>query len=155
MVVGFLVGAGEVLRMSHWDLNTSMREVALPIFLFGAGLGSVFPTITALGIGQVRRERIGFASALFSMMINIGAATGIAAITNYLTARHQFHQAEMARTLAGANHIMMTGVIKSQAWLLAYNDVYRAIAILILLLAPWSMLFKANTSGGSAESIIE
>ena len=32
--------------------------------------------------------------------------------------------------------------LESQAWLLAYNDVYRVTAILLILLAPWAFLLK-------------
>jgi hypothetical protein len=32
--------------------------------------------------------------------------------------------------------------LKSQAWLLAYNDVYRVTAVLLLLLSPWALLLK-------------
>jgi hypothetical protein len=40
---------------------------------------------------------------------------------------------------------MVYGMIQSQAWLLAYNDVYRVLAIITLLLAPWCMLLKRPT----------
>jgi MFS family permease len=114
--------------------------VLLPIFFFGLGLGAIFPIVTALGIGQISRERMGFAASLFSVMINTGAAAGIAVATNLLTSRHQHHEAQILATLSASNHL--TGILQSQAWLLAYNDVYRVTAVLLLLLAPWSLLLK-------------
>jgi MFS transporter, DHA2 family, multidrug resistance protein len=149
---GFLVGAYEAYRMSQWTIGVHESEVLLPIFLFGLGLGAIFPVVTALGIGQISRERMGFAASLFSVMINTGAAAGIAVATNLLTSRHRRHEAQLLATLSASNHLIST--LKSQAWLLAYNDVYRVTAVLLLLLAPWALLLKrvqvdSNTAIGS------
>src|ERR1700730_16249805 len=95
VAAGFIVAAYEVWQMSRWSLDVSMHAVLVSIFLFGMGLGAAFPTITAMGIGQIRRERMGFAASLFGMMVSAGAATGIAVVTNELTARHQLHQASL------------------------------------------------------------
>lgn len=152
---GFVLAAYEVWRMSHWGLAVSMNGVLWPIFLFGFGLGAVFPTVTAVGLGQIRRERMGFASSLFSMMVNVGAATGIAASTNLLAARHSFHLAHLpAPPVSGAANHPAAAAAASQAWLLAYNDVYLALAMVVLFLAPWCMLLK-STSIGVAEAVAE
>jgi len=87
-----------------------------------------------------------FASSLFSMMINTGAAAGIAIATSLLTLGHWRYLA------LPPNHL--TSNLKSQAWLFAYNDVYRATAVLLLLLAPWVFLLRrapapANAAIGS------
>ena len=153
---GFVLAAYEVWRMSHWGLAVSMSGVLLPIFLFGLGLGSVFPTVTAVGLGQIRRERMGFASSLFSMMVNLGAATGIAASTNLLAARRRFHLAHLlaAPVCSTANHLVVASAA-SQAWLFAYNDVYRVLAIVVLFLAPWCMLLKRTSAGVADEAVME
>ncbi len=153
---GFVLAAYEVWRMSHWGLTVSMSGVLLPIFLFGLGLGSVFPTVTAVGLGQIRRERMGFASSLFSMMVNLGAATGIAASTNLLAARRRFHLAHLlaAPVSSTANHLVVASAA-SQAWLFAYNDVYRVLAIVVLFLAPWCMLLKRTSAGVADEAVME
>jgi hypothetical protein len=95
---------------------------------------------------------MGFASSLFSVMINTGAAAGIAIATNLLTSRHRVHEAQLAAALSSPNHLARN--LESQAWLFAYNDVYRVTAILLLLLAPWAFLLKrarvdANAAIGS------
>lgn len=46
------------------------------------------------------------------------------------------------------------GMLGSQAWLLAYNDVYRVLAVLVLFLAPWCMLLK-GTSDGETQALAE
>ena len=137
---GFLVGAYQAYRMSQWTVGVHESQILLPIFLFGVGLGAIFPIVTALGIGQINRERMGFASSLFSVMINTGAAAGIAVATNLLTSGHARHEAQIVATLSGPNQL--TSAMQSQAWLLAYNDVYRVTAIMLLLLTPWALFLR-------------
>ena len=43
---------------------------------------------------------------------------------------------------------MVYGMIQSQAWLLAYNDAYRLLAVCALLCAPFCLLL--NRAGGGA-----
>jgi DHA2 family multidrug resistance protein len=144
---GFVAGAYEAYRMSQWTIGVHESEVLLPIFLFGLGLGAIFPIVTALGIGQISRERMGFAASLFSVMINTGAAAGIAVATNLLTSRHRYHEGQLLATMSTSRHL--ANALQSEAWLLAYNDVYRVTAILLLLLAPWALLLKRAPVGGN------
>ncbi len=153
---GFILAGWEIWQMAHWNLDASTRQVLVPIFLFGLGLGGVFPTITALGLGEIARERMGFATSLFGMIINSGAATGIAIVSNALTARHAFHQAQLAVNCAFLEGCEKAGLIyammlksvpfhdnsSGQAWLLAYHDVYRVLAVIVASLAPWCLLLK-------------
>jgi DHA2 family multidrug resistance protein len=168
---GFVLAAWEIWHMAHWSLDATERQVLMPIFLFGLGLGAVFPTITALGLGQIRRERMGFATSLFGMIINSGAATGIAIVSNALTSRHGFHQAQLTAYAAFFDAYDKAGVIPAsalsgplplqhsidaQAWLLAYHDTYKVLALLAVLLAPWCLLLKsANGVQTAAEGIFE
>ena len=177
--LGFILAAYEIWLMSQWNLEVSMQAVLWPILLFGLGLGAVFPTVTAAGLGTIPRERMGFASSLFTMMVNTGAAVGIASVSNIIASRQQVHQSYLvqhfsvfeawklskaAPMMPGSPtfhfmHEMVTGqkqglgkvygMIQSQAWLLAYNDAYRLLAVCALLCAPWPLLLRRASSVGS------
>jgi hypothetical protein len=56
--------------------------------------------------------------------------------------------------VSGAANHLVGATVASQAWLLAYNDVYRVLAIVVLFLAPWCMLLK-RTSAVAAEAVPE
>ena len=90
------------------------------------------------------------------MMVNLGAATGIAASTNLLAARRRFHLAHLlaAPVSSTANHLVVASAA-SQAWLFAYNDVYRVLAIVVLFLAPWCMLLERTSAGVADEAVME
>jgi len=182
--LGFLLAGYEIWQMSEWNLEVSMEAVLWPILLFGLGLGAVFPTVTAAGLGVIPRERMGFASSLFTMMVNTGAAVGIASVSNVITSRQQVHQtylvqhfsvfeawkfSKMPPIMPGTPtfhfmHQMVTGqkqglgmvygTIQSQAWLLAYNDAYRLLAVCALLCAPWCLLLR-RAGGGKASVVVE
>jgi len=178
--IGFVLAAYEIWQMSEWNLEVSMRAVLWPILLFGLGLGAVFPTVTAAGLGEIPRERMGFASSLFTMMVNTGAAIGIASVSNMITSRQQVHQAYLVQhfsifeawklsnlpaLMPGSPsfhlmHQLITGerqgfgtvyhLIQAQAWLLAYNDAYRMLAVIAFLCAPWCMLLRRPRVDGPA-----
>ena len=156
-----------IWKMSDWNLQVSMTSVLWPIIMLGLGLGSFFPTVTAAGLNEIPPERMGFATSLFAMMTNAGAAIGIASVSNILTSREQVHQTYLVQhfsvfdewkmstmpprmpgppppdfvhspILAQRRHLgAVYATIQSQAWLLAYNDVYRILAILAFALVPW------------------
>jgi len=181
---GFMLAAYEIWQMSQWNLEVSMRAVLWPILLFGLGLGAVFPTVTAAGLGEIPPERMGFASSLFSMMVNTGAAVGIASVSNMVTSREQVHQSYlvqhfsvfdawrvsgmpssmpgsprfhfMAQIVTGQKQGlgMVYGMIQAQSWLLAYNDVYRLLAIVALFCAPWCFLLR-RARGGKGAVVVE
>jgi DHA2 family multidrug resistance protein len=170
MSCGFLLAAWEIWHMAHWGIDATEREVLLPIFLFGLGLGAVFPTITALGLGQIRRERMGFATSLFGMIINSGAATGIAIVSNALTSRHSFHQTQIATYSAFLDACEKAGIMPgptlagwlplqrsfdAQAWLLAYHDMYKLLALIVVLLAPWCLLLRTANAQNTREGVFE
>jgi len=88
--------------------------------------------------------------------VNVGAATGIAASTTLLAARSRFHLAHLLATpVSGATIHPVAAAATSQAWLLAYNDVYRVLAIIVLFLAPWCMLLKRTSAEVAAEVLVE
>ena len=167
---GFLVAGWQIWHMAHWGLDATESQVLLPIFLFGLGLGAAFPTITALGLGQIKRERMGYATSLFGMIINTGAATGIAIVSNVLISRHRFHQAQLTTYFSFLDTCERAGItptslfvesprmqhsIGAQAWLLAYHDMYKILAFLVVLLAPWCLLLKSGNGGQSTGASFE
>jgi MFS transporter, DHA2 family, multidrug resistance protein len=121
---------------------------------------------------------MGFASSLFNMMRNTGAAVGIAYMTNVLISQQQIHQStlvehfsifdawrvsNMTPRQAGApsfNYLpqiltgqkqglgMIYGVIQEQAAMLSFNDIYRMLAVAMVVLIPSFMLLQRNRAAG-------
>ena len=47
---------------------------------------------------------------------------------------------------------VLYGMIQSQAWLLAYNDVYRLMAMVLVFIAPWCLLLPRSGRGGGGSA---
>ena len=175
--VGFVLASYATWQMSGWNLEVSMASILWPVLLFGCGsLG--WPTLSAAAVSCVPRERMGYAASLYNMMRNTGAAVGISLVSNLLTARQQVHQTYLVQhfsvfdawkmssrmpTVPGGVHMnmipsltaghqqglgMVYSTIQAQATLLAYNDVYRVLAIAMAALIPWFVFFKRPEAGG-------
>jgi succinate dehydrogenase hydrophobic anchor subunit len=49
----------------------------------------------------------------------------------------------------------LSAALNSQAWLLAYNDVYRVTAVMLLLLVPWALFLKRKQVDADAAIVME
>jgi DHA2 family multidrug resistance protein len=172
--LGMLLLAVSLYWMSRWTLDVSIAEVRWPMILSGLGSGLIFPVMSAAALACVERERMGYASSLYNMMRNTGSAVGISLVTNMLSSREQIHQSyltqhfttfdawrldQMAPRMPGAPHFnLMHGLdthqlmgfamvyqsVQQQASLLAYNDIYRILAMTAACFIPAFLLLKRS-----------
>jgi DHA2 family multidrug resistance protein len=174
--LGFAILAYSVWMMAHWTLDVSMEEVQLPIFISGMGGGFIFPLLSAATLACVSHERMGYAASLYNMMRNTGSAIGISLVTNLLNSNAQTHQSLLVEhfkaydawrldhlpAMPGAPHLnLMNGLtthhlqgfeviyreIQRQATLMAYNDIYRMLAVLSAIFIPAFLILQRPASG--------
>ncbi|HTY54394.1 MAG TPA: DHA2 family efflux MFS transporter permease subunit [Candidatus Binataceae bacterium] len=179
IALGFCLMGFGMWEMSKWTLDVSMWAVCWPTVPFGMGSGLIFPTLSAKSLASVARERMGYASSLFNMMRNTGSALGISIVINLLTRREQIHQAylvqhfsvfeswklaQLAPRVPGAPTFRAMGqsgggqslaevyhLIQAQAAILSFNDIYRMLAMLVVVLVPVTFLLgKAQGQAGAA-----
>ena len=159
--VGFVTIAFANRRMAHWGLHTSAHALTWPIFLSGVGAGMVFPNLSALSLSFVQRERMGYATGLFNMMRNMGSAFGVSAATNLLLSRrHAHYQSLLAAAAlsqaAPAQRSTLLAGIRNRADLLAFHNVYQALALVALLLfVPALWLTRAVAADGRRAAAAE
>ena len=182
---GFSLLAFALWQMSQWTLSVSMSNEFFPMVVSGVATGLIFPTMSAATLSRVERERMGYAASLYNMMRNMGAAVGISMVTNLLNSQEQIHQSYLTQHFtifdawkidnAGSHmpgstrlnlmHGLMThqaqglgmvyGAIQQQASLLAYNDIYRLLAMMSAVFFPTFLLVrKHQTSSGAPTSLI-
>jgi MFS transporter, DHA2 family, multidrug resistance protein len=177
--VAFIAMGVSTWLMSHWTLGVGPWQVIGPVMLNGVGGGLLGPQLSAISLTTVPRERMGYASSLFNMMRNTGAAVGISILTSMLVAKEQVHQARLVEHfsifeawrlseaprrlpgspafhfLQGGGHqqslAMVYGLIQSQAAILAFNDIYRMLSILAVFVLPiYLVVRKAPMSTASS-----
>ena len=170
--LGFVLMAFSLWTMGHWNLQVSTWAVVWPSTVMGFAMGMIFPTLSAATLSYVPRERMGYASSLYSMMRTVGAAVGIAYLTNVLVSHQQTHQARLVEHFTAFDAWRMSqtappmpgalqfyylpeivtgqkqgiagiyGMIQAQAAMLSYNDIYRTLAFFMMFLVPAFLLLR-------------
>jgi DHA2 family multidrug resistance protein len=181
--VAFAIIALALWRMSGWNLDVSITRVMFDSFVLGAGLGLSFPILSAAALSSIRRENMGYAASLYNMTRNTGAAVGIAYLTNMLLTHQQIHQSYLVQHFSvfdawrmsnapsyvpgsPAFHFaeqIVTGqrqglglvyhAIQQQAAMLAFNDIYRMLAVIALLTIPSFALFQGARPQASSSAV--
>jgi MFS transporter, DHA2 family, multidrug resistance protein len=182
--VSFALMTAGLWMMAHWNLDVGIWEIIWPGIVLGMGLGLCFPILSAAALSCVERERMGYAASLYNMMRNTGAAVGIAYMTNTLLRNQQIHQTYLVQHFSVFDAWRMSGMaarspgapifhylpeivsgqkqglglvyeqIQQQSAILAFNDIYRILAALSVLMIPSFLLFRraytARTAAASA-----
>ncbi|MGH8336616.1 MAG: hypothetical protein ACRETL_07355, partial [Gammaproteobacteria bacterium] len=177
--ISFALMTAGLWMMAHWNLEVGTFQIIMPGVVLGLGMGMCFPILSAAALSCVARERMGYAASIYNMMRNTGAAIGIAYMTNMLISHQQIHQsrlvdhfsvfdawrmAQMAPQAPGAPAFsylpqlitgqkqgfgMVYGMIQQQAAMLAFNDIYRVLALMTLLMIPSFLLLRGKRAPGS------
>jgi len=178
--LAFVLMAAGLWRMAHWNLDIGMSRVIIDGIILSLGLGMCFPVLSAAALSCVPRERVGFASSLYNMMRNNGAAIGIAFLTSRLIHNSNIHQAylvqhfsafdawrvghsaaampgsptfaDQAQSLASQQQSfgMLYGAILQQSAMLAFNDLYRILTAAAVLMIPSFLLFRRTAPGAGS-----
>lgn len=170
LVVGLLCTSGAMFRLSFFSLDVGFWNFWWPLMLQGAGLGLIFVPLTTVTNDPVPRERMGHATSLFNLMRNVGASVGIATVETLQFRHLQTHIHNLGRHVNQANletqqaligmrqMFLMRGAdavtaarqaqgaiwakLEQQAAMLSYNDVFRFLGGMFLILLPLILLME-------------
>jgi DHA2 family multidrug resistance protein len=171
--LGFALASLGAWLTSGWDLQLSAPTVIWNRTVMSFGYGMIFPNTAAAALSCVPPQRIGYASSLFNMLRNTGAAIGIAFMTNTLLSREQVHQARLGEhysifdawrlhnlgahlpgsptfgylpDLPGGRQQLgvIYRMVQAQSAMLSFNDIYWFIAIAIIPLIPLCLLLPSS-----------
>jgi DHA2 family multidrug resistance protein len=158
-------------------LGVASSNFWLPLTVQGAGLGLIFVPLTTVTNDPIPRERMGNATSIFNLMRNIGASIGIAMVETMQVRKSQLHlnilgehvnpanplarqtvdrmrglfmsQGKDAVTATRQAYGAVWGMVQQQAAMLAYNDVFRFLALTFVALLPLLFLMRKPTKGGA------
>jgi MFS transporter, DHA2 family, multidrug resistance protein len=169
LTAGLAMAAFTLYWLSQLNLDAGYWNIAWPQLLQGLSLGLLFVPLTTATMSSVPVQEMGNATSIFNLMRNIGGSIGIASVTTMLARRQQMHisrlgeavnpynqQAQqilealqksmMARgsdmvTAMQRSYASVYGMVLRQAELLSFNEAFRVLAIMFLLLLPlvWFM----------------
>lgn len=181
LAAGFVLAGGTLLAFSRLSMDAGYWDFFWPQLIQGISLGLLFVPLTTITMGQISREQMGNATSVFNLLRNLGGSIGIA-ISTTLVARHQqLHtnimtshitpydpearamlrglQQTLAETgMPAANaakqgYIAMFGMVRQQAAILSYLDVFRILGIIFLAIVPLVMLMKRPPKGSSGAAM--
>ena len=171
--VFFAVGTWQMIYLtSDWDF----WELLWPQIFRGVGLMFAIIPVTNTALGTLPVERVKNASGLFNLMRNLGGAIGLAAINTWFNDRMDLHLqrlheavnsssipatemlAQLAARFQGSDAraqavAEMMRMVRLQAAVMSYADVFLMLTVLFLALAAFGLLMKRPQvpAGAAAE----
>jgi MFS transporter, DHA2 family, multidrug resistance protein len=178
LAFGVLMNGLATFLMSNVTLSIDFWSLALPRLIQGVGMGCIFVPLQMLAFASIPIRHLPNATALFSVVRNIGGSAGVAISTTLLTRRAQMHQSvlvantnvwapettERLRTWTqhfqaqGADAVtagqqavaMLYRETQAQAQVLAFMDDFRLLAIMYACLV-FLIFFMHRTRTERAE----
>src|SRR6201981_3666070 len=168
MAQGAVVLAVTMYLLGGVNLDMSPENVIWPIVISGFAIASIFVPMTTFSVATLKRENMGDAAGLTSLVRNLGGSVGISLVTALVTRSTQMHQAllvghftkldapfrnqlsalqhSLAHQSGQAAQSQAYGVLyqtlQQQAGLWAYVEQFRWLALICLALGPIILLFR-------------
>lgn len=162
IIFGLLLTALAAYITSQFNLMVDFMTVVEPRIVFGLGMAFIFIPLMTLSLSGIPKEEMGNATSIFNLVRNLGSSFGIAFVTTLLSRRSQFHHFRLTdhmtvfdlpyswTTHQATQGLLYRGFHESiadrgvagliyeqlnrQAGMLAFNDVYRVLAVLLALI---------------------
>jgi MFS family permease len=96
LAFGFVVGGISLLGFSGMNLQSGTWDILVWQISQGLGMSFIFVPLTTLTMDPIPKRETGYATALYSVMRNIGSSVGISFVTTWLARRAQFNQSLLA-----------------------------------------------------------
>src|SRR5438270_11445236 len=175
---GIVIASLSFWKFSHLSLDAGYWDFFIPLIVQGSAMGLLFVPLTTITNDPIPKEEIGNATSLFNLMRNIGASIGIASVTTILARNQQTHinilsshvssydqptQSMVRSLIAGfisggsdpptatqRAYAALSGMVDRQAYMLAFNDAFRFMMIMFLLMLPLIFVMRKPQHKGGA-----
>jgi MFS transporter, DHA2 family, multidrug resistance protein len=152
ILFGLLLTIISLWQMAGFSLLMDGDPIIWSGFIQGVGTGFVYVPLAAVTFATLKPELRNEATALFNLTRNIGSSIGISVVEALLVRNTQVmhvslaahltrytgaHAATAASALAALNH-----EVTEQASMIAYNDDFKLMMILTILVIPFAFLLR-------------
>lgn len=140
LAAGLTIVAAALAGMSRVD---DPVWLAVASALQGFGVGLMFTPLSVRAFATLAPALRADAAGLYSVLRQLGGATGVAAMTAVLNARLAFHLGDLSGhgvAIAGA----AAGPAAAAAALLAYGDCFRVLTVATVAILPGLLLFRST-----------
>ena len=176
LIAGFVFFAIGTWQMTYVTSDWDFWELLWPQVFRGVGLMFAIIPVTNTALGTLPIERVKNASGLFNLMRNLGGAIGLAAINTWFNDRMDLHLQRLHEAVNPSNVAAtellsrlatrfqgsdariqalaeMMKIVRLQAAVMSYADVFLLLTVLFLVLAAFGLLMKRPQAavGAAAE----
>jgi DHA2 family multidrug resistance protein len=172
-----VTAAGMAMTMTFTPQTDYTTFVLMRVMQVG-GLPFLFVPVSTMAFSSIPKEKSGKASALFSLMRNLGGSVGISVLLSFLQRHEQIHQTYLAQHLSPADpgyvgtlsaataSIMAHGTshaaaataatgriyqqLVNQAMILSYGDAFHMLGIVVATLAVFALFLPRNKINAKA-----
>jgi len=176
---GVLMNGLATLLMSNVSLGSDFWALAWPRLIQGIGMGCIFVPLQMLALASVPISQLPNATALFSVVRNVGGSAGVAISTTLLSRRAQTHQSALVahvniwdpetaeRLRQWTDHFVSRGAdtvtagrqavamlyreTQLQAQVLAFMDDFRVLAVMYAALVVLVILMRRVRTAPAAK----
>jgi DHA2 family multidrug resistance protein len=175
--LGLLLVAGASFWLAHLSPEASPFSIVAPRCVQMSGVGLLFVPLNNSAYLYIPRNQVNNATGLFNMLRNEGGSLGITIATTLVERRSQFHHSRLAEHVRPSRHVvdetiqrlaqvrmvrggvtapvgreqgfaLMAGMVRQQARLMAYLDVFWVFGVMALLALPLVFLMKKSVARG-------
>lgn len=175
--IGLVLFGASCLMNSFMDHNYANDQFILSSVIRALGQPLIMIPLSMLTTAGIEKEQTGSASAMFNMMRNLGGSVGIAIASTLLIQREQFHSFRLTEQLSTTNlglqqwltttaqNLQTKGIslesanagslqllaqkVRTEAYVLAFNDVFLVFSIILFIAAGASLLLKKPQGAGA------
>jgi DHA2 family multidrug resistance protein len=161
MLIGFLISAYSFWIPHGWNIDMGWQPIAMAGFGQGLGLGMIFVPLSLVTFGTLPMAHRNEATALFSLVRNVGGSIGISLAENYLArstqASHQaiaanvtpFNQSLWNPSVSAMWNIHTTqglaainAEVTQQASMIAYLQCFTLMAAICIVMIPMLLIMR-------------
>ncbi|HEX3972642.1 MAG TPA: DHA2 family efflux MFS transporter permease subunit [Stellaceae bacterium] len=172
MLVGFLISAYSFWIPHGWTIDMSWEPVAMAGFGQGLGLGMIFVPLSLQTFGTLPMAHRNEATALFSLVRNVGGSIGISLAENYLARATQASHQAIASNVTPYNQSLwdpgisamwnlhttqglaaINAEVTQQASMIAYLQCFTLMAAVCVVMIPMLLIMRhvrQQAGGGGA-----
>jgi DHA2 family multidrug resistance protein len=174
LTIGFSLFAASCGMNSFMSHDYAADQLVLSMVIRALGQPFIMVPLSSLSTADIEAEQTGSASALFNMMRNLGGSVGIAVATTLVTQREQMHSFRIGEHITdsdpafrtwlksatqGLHHAgsslwsahqqalqAMADQVRREAFVMAFNDAFLAVALVLVIGAVMALLLKKPVS---------
>jgi MFS transporter, DHA2 family, multidrug resistance protein len=161
MLIGFLISAYSFWIPSGWSLDVDWLPITLAGIGQGIGMGLVFVPLSLVTFGTLPQSHRNEATALFSLIRNVGGSIGISLAESYLARTSQATHEAIASTVTPYNQSLwdpsiaaiwnlhttqglaaINAEVTQQASMIAYLHCFALMAAICVVMIPMLLIMR-------------